>query len=51
PDGEHDTIIRAAASVVQEGIAKPMLLGRPDWIRDRAKSLHIDLEGVELMHP
>ncbi len=51
PDGEHDTIIRAAASVVSDGIAMPTLLGRPDRIRDRARDLHVELAGIELLDP
>jgi malate dehydrogenase (oxaloacetate-decarboxylating)(NADP+) len=51
PDGESDRVIRAASQVVSEGIAKPVLLGRTDRIRDRAADLHVDLEGIELIQP
>ena len=49
PEGENDRIIRAAAQVVEEGIAKPVLLGRVGRIQQRAEALHVDLEGVEII--
>ena len=49
PEGENDRIIRAAVQVVEEGIAKPMLLGRPARIKERAAQLHVDLDGVEII--
>ena len=49
PEGENDRIIRAAAQVVEEGIAKPVLLGRVGRIHQRAEALHVDLEGVEII--
>ncbi len=51
PDGEHDTIIRAASAVVSEGLAQPILLGRKERIEARAQDLHVDLEGVEIVTP
>ncbi len=49
PEGEHERIIRAAALTVQEGIARPYLLGRADRIRERAEGLGISLAGVEVV--
>jgi malate dehydrogenase (oxaloacetate-decarboxylating)(NADP+) len=49
PEGENETIIRAAALAVQEGIAKPILLGRAERIRARAEALAISLSGVEVV--
>jgi malate dehydrogenase (oxaloacetate-decarboxylating)(NADP+) len=51
PDGYNDRIIRAAASVVEEGVAVPVLLGRPERIRAKAEELGVDLKGVEILHP
>jgi malate dehydrogenase (oxaloacetate-decarboxylating)(NADP+) len=51
PDGRSDQIIRAAASVVEEGIAVPILIGGPERIRGRAEELGVDLTGVEIVHP
>ncbi len=49
PEGEHERIIRAAAQSAEEGIARPVLLGRPERIREIAHALHADLSGVEIV--
>ncbi|WP_420130011.1 NADP-dependent malic enzyme [Longimicrobium sp.] len=51
PEGENDRIIRACALVLAEGIARPILLGRPDVIRDRAEMLGVSIEGAEVVDP
>ena len=49
PEGENDRIIRAAAQVVEERIANPVLLGRIERIRARAEALHVDLSGIKIV--
>ena len=49
PEGEEDTILRAADIVQSEGIATPVLLGRPSVIERRAATLGVSLEGVEIV--
>src|SRR5687767_11513610 len=49
PEGENPTIIRAAVASKDEGIARPILLGRAHMIRDCAKALHLDLNGVDIV--
>ncbi|HJL17450.1 MAG TPA: NADP-dependent malic enzyme [Sandaracinaceae bacterium LLY-WYZ-13_1] len=49
PEGEVDAILRAAEIVKSEGIAEPVLLGRPAVMRETAASLGLDLDGVELV--
>jgi len=51
PDGSSDRIIRASAKVVEEGVAHPILVGRPARIRARAKEIGVDLTGVEIIYP
>jgi malate dehydrogenase (oxaloacetate-decarboxylating)(NADP+) len=51
PEGEHERIIRAAALVVEERLAQPVLLGVPRVIEERAAQLGISLRGIELMDP
>ena len=51
PDGENDRVIRAVRQAVDEGIVKPVLLGRADRIRDRARALNIALDGIEVLDP
>jgi len=40
-EGEEDKIIRAAEQIHMEGIGKPILLGRPEVIRERAENLGV----------
>jgi malate dehydrogenase (oxaloacetate-decarboxylating)(NADP+) len=51
PEGEHQRIIRAAARIVDEKIAFPVLLGRLDRIRSTAAALGISLDGIRLIDP
>jgi malate dehydrogenase (oxaloacetate-decarboxylating)(NADP+) len=51
PEGDDDRVIRAAGQAMAEGIVKPVLLGRPDRIRERAQALNIDLADVRLQDP
>ena len=50
-EGEDDRILRASAILVEEGIARPILLGDPTVMRERAAALSLTLDGVELVHP
>jgi len=47
PEGEHDTIIRAARQLADQRIAKPVLLGRPDVIKERAAHFGFELHDYE----
>jgi malate dehydrogenase (oxaloacetate-decarboxylating)(NADP+) len=51
PEGEEMKILRASQQLVDEEIAKPILLGRPDVIRARMRELGLDLDGVEVVDP
>src|SRR5690554_1700944 len=51
PEGENERIIRAAARIVDEGIARPILLGREDRIRKKAEELGANLSGIEIINP
>jgi malate dehydrogenase (oxaloacetate-decarboxylating)(NADP+) len=53
-EGENEIILRAAQSVVDEGIARPILIGRPSIIKDRIKKLGLRLvagQDFELINP
>jgi len=50
PEGHNDTIIRAAAQLVEDGICHPVLLGRPPRIAEKAKRLGVGLDGVEIIY-
>jgi len=50
PEGHNDTIIRAATQMVEEGIGRPVLLGREQRVQEKAKALGVKLDGVEIVY-
>jgi malate dehydrogenase (oxaloacetate-decarboxylating)(NADP+) len=50
PEGHNDTVIRAAAQMVQEGVCTPVLLGRPPRVEEKARAMGVDLRGVEIVY-
>ncbi len=51
PEGEEEKILRAAHIIVDEGIAKPILLGSRTLIQQRIADLGLNLEGIEVINP
>ncbi|TLM69292.1 MAG: NADP-dependent malic enzyme [Deltaproteobacteria bacterium] len=51
PEGDEDKILRAAAILVEEEIAVPILLGDEDVIAARAQELGVDLDNIEIINP
>jgi len=51
PEGEESKVLRAAHILVDEKIAKPILLGNAAAIRAKAAELEISLEGTEVVDP
>jgi malate dehydrogenase (oxaloacetate-decarboxylating)(NADP+) len=51
PDGDNIKVLRACQIVLDEKIAHPILLGQERKIRQRAKDLDLDLDGVEILNP
>jgi malate dehydrogenase (oxaloacetate-decarboxylating)(NADP+) len=49
-EGEEAKIIRAAAQVQDEGIGIPILIGRPEIIRQKVKEMALDLD-CEIVDP
>lgn len=49
-EGEESKIIRAAAQIHDEEIAVPILIGRPEIIRERILSLGLDFDPL-IIHP
>ena len=53
-DGEEPRVLRAVQVLLEEGLAHPILIGRPDVVRARSKRLDLALplgEGIELCNP
>lgn len=51
PEGEQERILRAARIIVDEGIARPVLLGSRTLIRQRMSELGMDHAKVEVINP
>ena len=51
PEGTHPKILRAAAEVAEERIARPVLLGPVDRVRQAAAAEGLSLDGVEVVDP
>lgn len=50
-EGTDPKILRACQVVLDEGIAKPILLGNRVVIRKKAADLHLDLKGATVIDP
>ncbi len=50
-DGEHPTIIRAVHILQHEDIAIPVLVGRPELVREQASEIGVDLGKIEIVDP
>ena len=51
PEGEEDKILRAAHVLIDEHVAQPILLGRPDVVRGKMKDLGIEFHGASVILP
>ncbi|MDQ6968224.1 MAG: NADP-dependent malic enzyme [Mariprofundaceae bacterium] len=51
PEGDDETVIRAATIMRDEGIAKPILMGDPDTISAQFKAMHLSADGIEILDP
>lgn len=50
-DAENSKILKAAQIALDEGIAKPILLGNPEIIHEIAEKNTIPLDGLEIINP
>ncbi len=51
PEGHQEKILKAAQILIDEGIARPILLGRPELIAERKRELHLELKDVPVILP
>ncbi|NLU83168.1 phosphate acetyltransferase [Rhodococcus sp. HNM0569] len=51
PEGEDDRILRAAARVLQRGVARLTILGDENAVRRRASELGVDVGGAQVLDP
>ncbi len=50
PEGHNDTIIRAASQMVEEGVCRPVLIGRRPRIEEKAAAMGVDVSAVEVVY-
>lgn len=51
PESSDERLLQAAQLATEEGIAKILLLGKPDEVKKKAAELKVDLSGVEIIDP
>ncbi len=51
PEGHEEKILKASQILIEEGIARPILLGRPEVIAERKRELHLELKDVPVILP
>jgi len=51
PEGEDETVIRAAIEMKEQGIADPVLIGRSDRFQAACRNARIDATGITLIDP
>jgi malate dehydrogenase (oxaloacetate-decarboxylating)(NADP+) len=50
-EGNHEKVLRAAQVILDEGFARPILLGDRVLIRSQAEELGLHLDGAEVIEP
>jgi len=51
PEGEHEKVLRATQTIIDEQIAIPVLLGREERIRQLIREYDLNLGSVEIIDP
>jgi malate dehydrogenase (oxaloacetate-decarboxylating)(NADP+) len=51
PEGSHETILRAASILADEGVARPILLGAEAEVRQAAEELRLEAAGMTVVDP
>ncbi len=51
PEGDEEKILRAAQILIDENIAKPILIGNKDEINAKIAELKLELNGIEIVDP
>jgi malate dehydrogenase (oxaloacetate-decarboxylating)(NADP+) len=51
PEGDHEKILRACHTLVEDGIAVPILLGSAETIHRKTADLGFDFRGVRIVDP
>ena len=51
PEGENTKVVEAARQLVEEGLARPILLGDPEVIAAKARHIGLDLSKLTVIDP
>ncbi len=51
PEGEDETVVRAARQILEQRLARPVLLGHPEVVAARLAEFGIDARQVEVVWP
>ncbi len=51
PEGEDERVVRAARQMIDQRLARPVLVGRPDLVRAQLEEAGVDLREVEIVWP
>jgi len=51
PEGNHEKVLRASQIIIDEGFAKPVLLGHEAEIRAHIAELDLHLDGIDVVDP
>ena len=51
PEGRDERVIQAARRLVDEGIARPIVLGQPEQIAESTEKAGVSLDGIQVINP
>jgi len=51
PEGEDETVIRAAIEMKESGVATPILIGRHSKVEKLCQATQLDIDGITLIDP
>jgi len=51
PEGEDETVIRAAIEMKESGVATPILIGRHSKVEQLCQATQLDIDGITLIDP
>lgn len=51
PEGSNPTILKAVKRLYDDGLAKPVLLGDPDAVKNEAAALGLDMTDIPVVQP
>ena len=51
PEGDEPRTVQAAKIIKDEGLAKPVLIGKKDAVENTAKETDTDITGIEIIDP